>query len=190
MRTGSTGPISLLVTTTNIHSSVPHQLLLKTLLNLEARLPYEIFQSLDVHVLYIPPNSRDSPNAYINLARLVARTNHVLLFPGNLSMIPPPTMFAALSSQSLYGYSHLLIMSGQNDTNFPFPALAPALMPRDHSVWCTERFFLSSSRDFDWDTCLWQLWLDSFGDIRLLQVPHWTDGQPIVLPMNSARVRP
>jgi hypothetical protein len=62
-------------------------------------------------------------------------------------------------------------------------------MLKNHSVWCTERFFLASSRDFDWDACLWQLWLDSFGDVSFLQIPDWTDGQPVVLPMNSAAVR-
>jgi hypothetical protein len=61
-------------------------------------------------------------------------------------------------------------------------------MRKDHSVWCTERFFLSSSRHSDWEACLWQLWLDSFGDVKLLQNADWKDSEPVVLHMNSTFV--
>jgi len=101
-------------------------------------------------------------------------------------MIPPPAIFGTHLSQSQHGSSYLSIISNQNNTNVLFPGLAPALVRKDHSVWCTERFFLPRSRDFDWDTCLWQLWLDRFGDLNLLRVPNWTDGKPFVFPMNSA----
>ena len=169
-------------------SSIPHQLLLKKVSNLKSHLPLEIFQALSLHVLHITPNSRESPNAYLNLARLFARTDLVMLFPGNLSMVPPPTTLKTYSSQPQYGSTHLSVMSNQNGTKFPFPTLAPAFMPKDHPVWCTERFFFSSSRDFGWDACLWQLWLDSFGDVKPLQIPEWTDRQPVALAMNSALV--
>jgi hypothetical protein len=173
-----------------IPSSAPHQILLKKLSNLKAHLPLESAQLLSLHVLYITPKSSESPNAYLNLARLFARTDHVILFPGNLSILPPSTLFEALSSQLHDRSTGLSIISNQNDTLFPFAALAPALVPKNHSTWCTERFFLSSSRDFDWDACLWQLWLDSFGDVRLLRNPDWKDGEPVLWRMNSASVSP
>jgi len=183
----SAGPISLLVTTTVTHSSEPHQKLLKKLSGLKADLPAEIAQLLSLHILYINPKSSESPNAYLNLARLFSRTDHVMLFPGNLSVLPPPALFGALSSQQS---TRLAIISNQNDTIFPFPTFAPALVSNDHSIWCVERFFLSSSRDFDWDACLWQLWLDSFGDVKLISNADWKDGEPVVWRMNSAAVSP
>jgi hypothetical protein len=188
--TASAGPISLLVTTTAIHSSAPHRKLLEKLSNLKAHLPVEVAQFLSLHILYINSKSSESPNAYLNLARLFSRTDHVMLFPGNFSILPPPTLFETLLSQLQRRPTRLAIISNQNDTMFPFPTLAPAIVSNDHSMWCTERFFLSSSRDFDWDACLWQLWLNSFGDVTHLWDPHWKDGEPVVWRMNSASVSP
>jgi hypothetical protein len=188
--TTSAGPISLLVTTTGIHSSAPHRKLLEKLSNLKAHLPVEVAQFLSLHILYINSKSNESPNAYLNLARLFSRTDHVMLFPGNFSILPPPTLFETLLSQLQRRPTRLAIISNQNDTMFPFPTLTPAIVSNDHSMWCTERFFLSSSRDFDWDACLWQLWLNSFGDVTHLWDPHWKDGEPVVWRMNSASVSP
>jgi len=185
--TVSVGPISLLITTTMMHSSATHQKLLEKLSDLKAYLPVQVAQFLSLHILYINPKSSESPNAYLNLARLFSRTDHVMLFPGNLSILPPPTLFETVSSQLQRRPTRLAIISNQNDT---FPTLAPTLVSNNHSTWCTERFFLSSSRDFDWDACLWQLWLNSFGDVTYLSDPHWKHGGPVVWRMNSASVSP
>ncbi|KAI0293354.1 hypothetical protein B0F90DRAFT_1402213 [Multifurca ochricompacta] len=48
-------------------------------------------------------------------------------------------------------------------------ALAPVLIPRDHPLWCTERFSFvpapvpATQRAADWDACLWQVQLETFG---------------------------
>lgn len=163
--------------------SVPHQGLLNRVRNLGLVFP----SSLSLHVLHTTPGSKDQPNAFLNLARLFALTDRVTLFPGNLSALPPPpTLLGALSTQS-YALS---IISTNNDTDFPFPALAPAIMPQNHSVWCTERLFLANSRDYDWDACLWQLWLDSFGAIEILKDSDWPVTDFLSPPMNSALVSP
>ncbi len=45
--------------------------------------------------------------------------------------------------------------------------LSPMLILRDHPLWCTERFAFvpapSASRTVDWDACLWQVQLETFG---------------------------
>jgi hypothetical protein len=184
------GPISLLVTTTVMPSSAPHQVLLSKLSNLKAHLPARTARLLSLHILYITPISLEPSNAYLNLARLLSPTDHVMLFPGNFSVLPPPTLLDTLSSQ-LRDQSHRLrIISNQNDRMFPFAALAPALMRKDHSVWCTERLFLSSSRDSDWEACLWQLWLDSLGDVELVQGTDWKESELVSWPTNSTSVGP
>lgn len=184
------GPISLLVTTTVMPSSVPHQILLSKLSNLKARLPVRTARLLSLHLLYTTPISSEPSNAYLNLARLLSPTDHVVLFPGNFSILPPPMLLDTLSSQLRDQSHHLRIISNQNDRKFPLAALAPALMPKDHSVWCTERFFLSSSRDSDWEACLWQLWLDSLGDVEFIQSTDWRESEPVLWPTNSTLVSP
>jgi hypothetical protein len=186
----SVGPISLLVTTTAIHSSASHRNFLEKLSNLKADLPVQVAQFLSLHILYINSTSSESPNAYLNLARLFSQTDHVMLFPGNFSILPPSTLFETLLTQLQRRPTRLVIISNKNDTMYPFPTLAPALVSNNHSVWCTERFFLSSSRDFDWDACLWQLWLNSFGDVTQLWDPNWKDSESVVWRMNSASVSP
>jgi hypothetical protein len=184
------GPISLLVTTTATHSSSQNQKLLEKLSNLKAHLPVEVAQSLSLHILYVSPKSNESPNACLNLARLFSQTDHVMLFPGNLSVLPPPMLFKTLLSYLQREPGRLTIINNQNDTMFHFPSLTPALVSNRHSIWCTERFFLSSSRDLDWDACLWQLWLDSLGDVANLWYPGWKHGEQVVWRMNSASVSP
>lgn len=174
------GPISLLLTTSVEPLSAPHQDLLIKVRDLSLISP----TSLSLHILYAAPGSKHLPNAYLNLARLFARTDHVILFPGNLSALPSPALLGTLSARP----HALSIISNQNDTNFPFPALAPVVVHRNHSIWCTERLFLTDSRDGDWDACLWQLWLDSFGDIEVLKSPDWTLNDLFMPLINSAVV--
>lgn len=174
------GPISLLLTTSVEPLSASHQELLNRVRDLDSISP----SSLSLHILYTTPGSKHPPNAYLNLARLFARTDRVILIPGNVSALPPPTLLGTLSTQ----LPVLSIISNQNDTKFPFHALAPAIMPRNHSIWCTERLFLADSRDGDWDACLWQLWLNSFGDIEILKASDWAFNDLFMPPMNSAVV--
>jgi len=49
------------------------------------------------------------------------------------------------------------------------PSLSPLIIQLDHPVWCTDRFFLDNTRPSDWTECLWQFWLDAFGEFRHVQ---------------------
>jgi hypothetical protein len=111
-----------------------------------------------------------------------------MLFPGNSTISPPPDLFETFSSLPRNRSTPLFIVNNLNYTRFPFAALSPALIPKNHPTWCTERFFFSGSRDFDWDACLWQLWLDSFGDVRFLANHDWKHTGLIVPHTNSALV--
>ncbi|KAI0029090.1 hypothetical protein K488DRAFT_73249 [Vararia minispora EC-137] len=55
---------------------------------------------------------------------------------------------------------------------FPYAPLAPLLIPRDHDVWCTERFFAraADARAADWAECVWQLHLNGL-HVRVADVP-------------------
>lgn len=47
------------------------------------------------------------------------------------------------------------------------------MLHRDDPLWCTERSFLYVSREADWNDCLWQLWLEHFGEIDVKQTSDW-----------------
>jgi hypothetical protein len=129
---------------------------------------------LALHLLYLDPATPEAPNVFLNLARLFASTRTVLLVPGTPK--PPPHS----SIPSLYiAYVRdpvvvrvaapgprtvIAINKGRSAT----PAvLSPVLILRDHPLWCTERFAFapapSAPRAADWDACLWQVQLETFG---------------------------
>lgn len=142
----------------------------------------------------------EAPNAYLNAARLFATTNQVLLFPGNLSISPPP--MNSLPPTLSRGFSVLHDNPGYRDQtlvvtqDFPFsdPTLAPILTRQDSFTWCTERgsaLHLSqdpaSRRVLEWEFCLWQFWLNAFGDVEIFPS---TKHDIVDLQLNYAAVLP
>lgn len=154
---------------------------------------------ISVHLLYLDPTSQsEAPNAYLNAARLFATTNQVLLFPGNLSILPPPVN--SLPPAFSRGFSVFYNNPGYSDQtlaltqDFPFsdPTLAPVLTRQDSFTWCTERgsaLHLSqdptSRRVLEWELCLWQLWLNAFGDVEIFPS---TERDGVDLRLNYAAV--
>ncbi|OBZ67284.1 hypothetical protein A0H81_12875 [Grifola frondosa] len=180
-----TGPISLVVTTAATPSSDEHATLLRKLSALESRSPL-LHSTLSLHVLHLAPHTDENPNAFLNLARLLALTPRVALFPGNLTVAPPKTLYHTILTQAPASPSPsssvlhrskqrrkpaILTLRGQ--TAFPFAPLAPAVLGRDDALWCTERFFPALSRAADWEECLWQIWLEHFGDVDVRQTQGW-----------------
>ncbi|KAG2148521.1 hypothetical protein BD769DRAFT_1660051 [Suillus cothurnatus] len=51
--------------------------------------------------------------------------------------------------------------------------MSPVVLPKDYPTWCTERFSLFRSRSLDWEDCLWQLWLESAGEVKSTAVDNW-----------------
>ncbi|KAI0047521.1 hypothetical protein FA95DRAFT_1518915 [Auriscalpium vulgare] len=164
------GPISLLVTTHRPKG--PARAPLPRKLSAFLRAPAFNTSLLALHVLHLDPATKsDTPNAFLNLARLFAPTANVLLVPGRT---PPPAAASAPAAAS-------------------WPALSSVLLPRDAPVWCTERFFTAApgqARSADWEECLWQLYLDSFGRMPALREPRWpsppTDSNAVGIPVEAA----
>lgn len=176
------GPVSLLVTTTVVPSSAAHVALLTKLANIHNRTPL-LKAALSVHVLHLHPATELHSNALLNVARLLSPGTRAVLFPGNLSSAPPKNLYKTLLSQQPSSSSALtsgrirkrrpVILTLKDHTSFPFAPLAPLVIARDDSIWCTERFFAGMSRAADWEECLWQIWLANFGDVEVRQVQGW-----------------
>lgn len=195
-----TGPISLLLTTTAEPSSPPHTALLRRLAALQ-RHSILLNETLSAHILHLtrPAGNSSSrnpapanPNALLNLARLFAQTSRVALFPANMSTTPPKTLYRSLlawspQASSLEAVQPRLtarrptILTSRGQSGFPFAPLAPVVLGRDDPLWCTERFFVGPSspeggsvaRAADWEECLWQIWLENFGDVEVRQTRGW-----------------
>ncbi|KAF8161183.1 hypothetical protein B0H34DRAFT_369777 [Crassisporium funariophilum] len=157
------GPVSLLVTTAAAPASISHKSLLKAIRRLASEAS---LANLSIHILHIETTPPKSPNLYLNLARVFARnTNWTLIYPGDLSTQISPQH---LSIYKRLGPSPTISVLTLDGHAYPFQALSPILIPRDGDFWCTERFFGDTSRASDWDECLWQLSLETFGHIDIL----------------------
>src|SRR6266542_2553988 len=66
------GPFSVLISTTAAVGSPSHA-------NILERLQAYRTDGLSIHLLFIKPNVSPTPNVYLNLARLMAKTNWTLL---------------------------------------------------------------------------------------------------------------
>ncbi|THH14468.1 hypothetical protein EW146_g5865 [Bondarzewia mesenterica] len=163
------GPVSLLVVTHTMSPSNEPSTLHQKILGVLKNMPWNV--SFSCHLMHLGPAHGDYPNAFLNIARLFAPTASVLLFPGNLSLAPPPTLYSSLVS--LTQSPTLVSITSGTSAAYPFSPFSPVFLPRDHPLWCTERFFDSPSRASDWNECLWQLWLESFGNVHILSEPNW-----------------
>lgn len=194
------GTMSLLVTTTSPLGSYQHKKLLSMLAKVQSESP-SLRKTLMAHVLHIDPGTETRPNAFLNLARLLSPCPRTILFPGNLSYAPPKSLYKALVSQQLASSSAMtghvrrrkpIVFTTREYTSFPFASLAPLLISRDDSTWCTERFFANVSRSADWEECLWQVWVAHFGDVETKQLQGWTsvpsDRSNTLEPENSVMV--
>jgi hypothetical protein len=160
---------------------------------------------LTLHMLHLDPATPDAPNVFLNLARLFAPTRAVLLVPGTP---PQPPSSSAISSFSIAQMRDPVIMRAgpagprtgvTADKRRPtrLPALTPVLIPRDHPLWCTERFAFVpapvAGRSADWDACLWQVQLETFGTATTggPTLPGWqwdVEPDPLALALPSVSV--
>lgn len=163
------GPVSLVVVTTNVPNSTGYKNLLDYLTTKHGS------TNTCLHVLYVSSIAGGSSNAYLNMARFFARTSRVVLFPDGIPK-------SALSGHARWvdklpvDTAHPVLLSNATNRVFSPRPLAPVVLPRDHPVWCTERFYMFGSRTFDWEDCLWKLWLESTGEASSIAMPRFLDG--------------
>ena len=165
------GPTSLVVVThlplATTHA--PHPALTRLL-----RHPKFNASRLALHLLYLDLKTPEAPNVFLNLARLFAPTRTLFLVPGTPKP-PPPSFISTLSMAHLRdpvvlrvaapGPGTAIVVNKARSTTLA--VLSPVLILRDHPLWCTERFAFapapSAPRAADWDACLWQIQLETFG---------------------------
>lgn len=129
---------------------------------------------LALHLLHLDPTTPEAPNVFLNLARLFAPTRTLLLVPGTPKP-PPPSSIQSLSITHIRDPVIVRVAAPAHGTGIATskgrlatPAvLSPMLILRNHPLWCTERFAFapapSAPRTVDWDACLWQAQLETFG---------------------------
>jgi hypothetical protein len=140
-----------------------------------------------IHMLYLDLATPEAPNVFINLARLFAPTSVVLLVPGTPPKPPPSTAISSFFKAQMRDPVIVRAREARPRTRVVAdkrrhpvsPALAPVLIPRNHPLWCTERFALVPAhvavRAADWDVCLWQVQLETFGSANISgpALPGW-----------------
>lgn len=178
------GAISLLVTTMHPPSTPAADALIGRLRTLHN--PSSVKYKVSIHILYLAANTLDNSNAFLNLARLFAQTKTVALFPGNLSAVPPKAFYRSVAS--VVNSPKPVVFTMRQRTTYPFTSLSPVLLSQENPVWCTERFFPQTSRGSDWTECLWQLWLDSYGDILIKPTTDWIQESRVSLNASSVEV--
>ncbi|TFK73986.1 hypothetical protein BDN72DRAFT_760659 [Pluteus cervinus] len=150
------GPISLLVRTTTIPLSIAHRRLVHRIEEFRKSNSRSNFQ---VHLLHVWAHTEQSNNAYLNLARLFAPTRNIVLFPGNVSVVASTDLYREAASWSNQATTPFLLPDPDH------PEYSPLAIPFDHGLWCTERFFPYNTRQSDWQECIWQFWLENYGNI-------------------------
>ncbi|KIP08440.1 hypothetical protein PHLGIDRAFT_377383 [Phlebiopsis gigantea 11061_1 CR5-6] len=168
------GPMSVLITTTHPQNSSSTNALVEKI-SAFSQVSSTKYR-LSVHVLHLAPGTPDNPNAFLNLARALAQTSTVVLFPADLSFVPPKSLQRSISSSSPSSQHKPVIFVSHGQTVYPFTALSPVMIPRDGPIWCTERFFPTLSRSAEWAECLWQFWLETYGNVETRLTTDWLDG--------------
>jgi hypothetical protein len=148
--------------------------------------------SLSVHILHINTTHKTySPNALINIARLLSSTSHVLLAPGGHSSVPSNHFRDEIMTWTKLSLSLPSVLHNTTSLKYPLPALTPLLISRDSSFWCPERFFYLTDRVSTWNECLWQFWLTTEGKFSVVPsvIPTQKTGDQ-TLPESEVWVHP
>lgn len=135
--------------------------------------------NIAVHIVQKSPQSTNPSNSFLNIARLLAHTQYVLLFPSlpplhHLETIYNHSISKITSNKSATKHPYLIVPEKlTSHTSFPFHFSPPLLLEQSHPIWCSERFFTAPSREEDWEECIWQFWLYSYGSLQSFIVPNW-----------------
>ncbi|SJK97607.1 uncharacterized protein ARMOST_00860 [Armillaria ostoyae] len=174
------GPVSLVITTNSAPSASAYQNLLRRLTAIKT-LPSLAYFS--VHIFQTNTQASLSPNIFLNIGRLFAPTDTVMIVPAEISTVTPSAeLYHSVSGHLSHHLQIPAVLSIAKEIAFPVASFSPLVVPRDYPVWCTDRFFLASSRSSDWDVCLWQIWLEQQGKIGQVNVSMSHAPDPTVVP--------
>ncbi|KAK0226029.1 hypothetical protein IW262DRAFT_1359320 [Armillaria fumosa] len=181
------GPVSLVITTNFAPSASAYQNLLRRL-NAIKTLPSLAYFS--VHILQTNTQASLSPNIFLNIGRLFAPTDTVMIVPAEISLVTPSAeLYHSVSEHLSHHLQIPAVLTIAKEITFPVASFSPLVLPRDYPVWCTDRFFLASSRSSDWDVCLWQIWLEQQGEIGQVNVSMSHALGPMVVPPAIMKLR-
>lgn len=143
------GPISVFVVVTMAANPMSQDAAFRILWNIKMlSLP-----GLSVHLLRVGATRERSYSAYLNLARLFSSTSRVMLLPGDLANLPDTSEETIVSQTRDIASTYLPSESFSKNSVVP----AFAILPKDSSIWCSERFTYENSPFSDWVSCLQQL---------------------------------
>ena len=122
------------------------------------------------YLVYLKSSTGEKPNAYLNLARLVSQTNHVVMFPKLLPELRPTTTYSHFHNAT-YLHSRntpAVLIASRKLSGLPFSPFSPLMVHRDDTTWCDERFDFLNSPTVAWEECLWQFWITKHGGLQLI----------------------
>ena len=160
------GPISLILSVDRPHDLDVAQSLLRRLVEAPSNDPLSKQQIS--YLIYLKGSAGEQPNAYLNLARLVSQTDHIVLLPKLLPELHPAIVYSHFyNSTELYSRdTPAVLTAGRKNSAFPFTPFSPFMVHRDDTTWCDERFDFLGSPSVAWEECLWQFWITNHGKVR------------------------
>ena len=141
------------------------------------------------YLVYLKDSPGDQPNAYLNLARLISQTNHLVLFPKPLLELHPAVAYSHFqNATNLHSRNTPVVLTAsRKHSEFPFSPFSPLMVHREDTTWCDERFDSLSSSSVAWEECLWQFWITKRGGIQpIVSRNTWK----MILDTNQTTVRP
>ena len=130
------------------------------------------------YLIYLKGSAGEQPNAYLNLARLVSQTDHVVLFPKLVTELPPTAIYSDLYNSTRNAPA--VLTSSWENSAFPFTPFSPLMVHRDDATWCDERFDFLGSPSVPWEECLWQFWVTKHRGVQTIVSKHpWKPAQNV-----------
>ena len=180
------GPISLILSVDSSQDLETAQISLKKLT--EAPLTDSLPNPWISYLVYLKDSPGEQPNAYLNLARLISQTNHVVLFPKPLLELHPTAAYSHFRNVTHIHSRNtpVVLTTSRKHSVFPFSSFSPLMIHREDTTWCDERFDFLGSPSVAWEECLWQFWITKHGGLQpIVSTNSWK----IVLDANRKMVR-
>jgi len=120
------------------------------------------------YLVYLKDSPVEQPNAYLNLARLISQTNHVVLFPKPLLELHPTVAYSHFRNATHLNSRNIpvVLTARRKHSGFPFSSFSPLMIHREDTTWCDERFDFLGSPSVAWEECLWQFWITKHGGLQ------------------------